>query len=292
MNNAVGLIGLGLVGSALAERFTSAGFELIGYDIDPQKVDALTSLGMVPAQSPRQVAESSRRIVLSLPDSSVVDSVVEGTGGLLESSAEGHIIVDTTTADPERSKALADRIRDRQLRFLDATILGSSRQVRESEILLMVGGDSETLEACTDIFSTFASKIVHMGSNGKGAEAKLVVNLVLGLNRLVLAEGILLGEKAGVDPRALLDVLRSGVAYSAVMDTKGEKMIAGDFAVEGKLEQHLKDVGLILDLGLRSGTKLPLSALHSEILRSGIEQGYGPEDNSAVIKVLRNLSST
>ena len=134
--------------------------------------------------------------------------------------------------------------------------------------------------------SPFSSRIYHLGPNGKGAEAKLIVNLVLGLNRLVLAEGLLLGKQAGVNLDTMLDVLKDGAAYSKVMDQKGQKMISEDFATEARLSQHLKDVGLILDMGMKQDMKLPLSALHADVLRAGCEAGYADQDNSAVIKAL------
>ena len=154
----------------------------------------------------------------------------------------------------------------------------------------MVGGEKDQLERGRDILETFATRIYHMGPNGKGAEAKLIVNLVLGLNRLVLAEGLLLGKKAGVNLNVMLDVLKEGAAYSKVMDQKGDRMISEDFTTEAKLAQHLKDVGLILDMGMKQNLKLPVSALHAEILRAGVEAGYADQDNSAVIKALEHYT--
>ena len=114
------------------------------------------------------------------------------------------------------------------------------------------------------------------------------MHLVLGLNRLVLAEGLLLGKKAGVNLETLLGVLKGGAAYSKAMDQKGNKMVHEDFEPEARLAQHLKDVGLILDMGMKHDTKLPISSLHADILRAGVEAGYGEQDNSAVIKALEH----
>ncbi|HDS74611.1 MAG TPA: NAD(P)-dependent oxidoreductase [Firmicutes bacterium] len=154
----------------------------------------------------------------------------------------------------------------------------------------MVGGTNEHRAACRDILDTFACEIFAMGPNGSGATAKLVVNLVLGLNRLVLAEGLVLGERAGLDTTALLSVLRAGGAYSRVMDTKGEKMLTRDYNAEARLAQHLKDVGLILDLGAQTGTPLVLSAIHEQLLRAAAANGYGDADNAAIIEVLRSMA--
>lgn len=283
----IGLIGVGLVGSELADRFVRAGFAVAAYDIDPRKIDANQTL---PCASPAEVTERARRIVLSLPDSKVVNDVVEGRDGIAQTARSGDILIDTTTADPTRSEVLAKRLAERNISFLDATILGSSRQVRDADVLVMVGGDLAAYDRCVDIFNAFAHKIFHMGPAGKGAEAKLVVNLVLGLNRLVLAEGLVLGQKLGIDLGVLLDVLKSGGAYARVMDVKGEKMRCRDFEPQARLAQHLKDVDLILDLGARTDTPLPVSALHAQLLRTGVALGLGDRDNAAVVEVLRTMA--
>jgi len=287
----IGLVGLGLVGSQLVKRFVSAGFGVIGYDVDGDAVVAAERDGMVAASTPALVAASALRIVLSLPNSEVVNTVVEGAGGVVENAQPGCVVIDTTTADPIESAALAGRLNERGIDFLDATILGSSRQVAEGDVLTIVGGDGGVLDGCRDILAAFSQNVFHVGPNGKGAEAKLVANLVVGLNRLVLAEGLTLGAKAGIDPAVLLDVLRAGAAYSSVMDTKGEKMTEGEFSAQAKLSQHLKDVGLILELGARTGTPLPLSALHAQLLQAGESLGYGDMDNSAIVKVLQRMAS-
>ena len=286
----VGVIGLGLVGSELVKRLVRAGFACSGYDIDENALRDSTASGMTPLDTPRKVAGTCQRILLSLPNSDMVDQVVLGPNGLVDGLEPGDLIIDTTTADPERSSALASCLRDKGVDFLDATILGSSTMVAEGTALVMVGGETDPLERARDILEAFSGEIHHVGGNGKGAEAKLIVNLVLGLNRLVLAEGLLLGKRAGVDLEALLGVLRSGAAYSKVMDQKGERMIAENFEPEARLSQHLKDVGLILDMGMKNNLKLPLTALHASILRSGVEAGYADQDNSAVIKALEHYT--
>jgi 3-hydroxyisobutyrate dehydrogenase-like beta-hydroxyacid dehydrogenase len=286
----LGLIGLGLVGSALFERFEAAGFQIYGYDIDTAAMEALRENGLRTCRSPSQVAERARRILLSLPNSDIVNRVVEGSDGILKNAHPKDILIDTTTADPEVSTALASRLHAENIHFLDATILGSSQQVRDGDVLVTAGGDLDILDDCADIFSAFARKTFHLGPNGKGAETKLILNLVLGLNRLVLAEGLVLGQKAGVDLAVLLDVLKEGSTYSRVMDVKGGKMIQGDFTPQARLAQHLKDVELILDLGSRTDTPLPLSTLHAQLLRSGVSSGFGAEDNSAILKVLQQMA--
>jgi 3-hydroxyisobutyrate dehydrogenase-like beta-hydroxyacid dehydrogenase len=242
-------------------------------------------LGVESAKSPEEVSRKARRIVLSLPNSDVVETVVEGPGGILFGATSETVIIDTTTSDPVRCAALAERLQKREVAFVDATISGSSKQIRDGQSMLMVGGDAELVNRQQDILRAISSKVFPMGANGKGAETKLLVNLVLGLNRLALAEGLALGIRAGVKPEALLEVLKSSAAYSQIMDTKGPKMIAGGGTVEARLRQHLKDVKLILEMGKRVGARLPVSGLHAELLREAVETSFGDHDNSAIIAV-------
>ena len=148
----------------------------------------------------------------------------------------------------------------------------------------MVGGEAEAFRAAEELFRHFAKQWFHVGPWGSGARAKLVVNLVLGLNRAVLAEGLTFARHCGLDPGAMLDILKCGAAYSRVMDSKGHKMLDADFSPEAKLSQHLKDVRLILEAGQRVGAVLPLSRLHENLLAGLEELGFGALDNCAVIK--------
>jgi 3-hydroxyisobutyrate dehydrogenase-like beta-hydroxyacid dehydrogenase len=272
----IGLIGLGLVGDALAERFTASGFGVMGFDIDPQRLRT--------ADSAEAVASSCSRIVLSLPTSDVVASVVDS---MLPHLAEGAILIDTTTGDPGHAAALGERLARRGIHYLDAEIGGSSRQVRAGDVIVLCGGDHALYERCADVFATFARRTFYLGTWGSGARMKLAMNLVLGLNRAVLAEGLTFASAVGLDPQVALDVLQAGPAWSRVMEIKGAKMLQGDFTPEARLSQHLKDVRLILAAGDRAGAPLPLSALHREILEKAEAAGLGAQDNSAVIEMWR-----
>ena len=277
----IGLIGVGLLGSALAERLLKAGFIVQGFDTDGEQLQALAASGGHAAPDAAAVARTCRRILLSLPHSGIVRSVVEELG---EDLRAGALIIDTTTGAPDETVALARQLAERGIGYIDATVGGSSVQARDGHALMMVGGAPEHLEDARDILDTISSNIVLTGGSGSGARMKLVFNLVLGLNRAVLAEGLAFAQASGLDPRASLEVLRGGVAASAVMDFKGEKMLTRDFRPQARLAQHLKDVDLILQTAQSSGTELPLSTLHRTLLSKLADQGYGDEDNSAIIR--------
>jgi 3-hydroxyisobutyrate dehydrogenase-like beta-hydroxyacid dehydrogenase len=283
----IGLVGLGLVGSAMAGRLKADRFNVVGFDIDQAKCKQLEQLGGVAVDSPAQVAEQTDRIILSLPDTDAVLKVVEGLGGILEAKEVPSYIIDTTTGEPDKTAELAQRLAGRHVFFLDAPFSGSSRQVREKEVIFMVGGEKAAYEKCMDIFKALGAKVFYLGASGNGSRAKLAGNLILGLNRLALAEGLVFATKLGLEPKAFLELLKVTPAYSAAMDVKGKKMLEGDFTPQARLRQHHKDVSIILKYAEDLEQELPLSKAHLEVLEKAIAAGDGELDNSAVIREIQ-----
>jgi len=283
----VGVIGLGLMGMALVERLRSGGLEVWGYDIDPSRNDLLARFGGESASSAAHTARTCRRIVLSLPDSDVVETVLAEVGPSL---VAGQIIIDTSTGDPERAAAMGRRLAERGIDYLDATISGSSQQVRDAQAVVLAGGPDAAFDQCRDLFPLFARRWFHLGPCGSGSQMKLVSNLVLGLNRAALAEGLWLGKAMGLDPQTVLTVLRESMAYSRIMDTKGEKMIRRDFEPQARLSQHHKDVRLMLRAAAAAGTDLPLTQAHARLLELAESAGHGASDNSAIILAFEHLA--
>jgi 3-hydroxyisobutyrate dehydrogenase-like beta-hydroxyacid dehydrogenase len=284
----VGLVGIGLMGSALAERLIDGGMTVLGYDINPSRCELLAALGGEPVDGAPAVARHCDQIVLSLPDSSVVEETlaVIGGGGL----TADRVIVDTTTGDPLDAAAFGDRLAGRGGAYLDATISGSSAQVRAGNVTVMVGGPEPAFSQCRPLFGTFARNMFHIGPCGSGSRMKLLTNLVLGLNRAALAEGLAFARAMGIDPAQALSMLRESMAYSRIMDTKGQKMVSGDFEPDARLSQHLKDVRLILEAAGEAGARLPLSRTHQTLLETAEAAGLGPLDNSAIFRAFDLLA--
>ncbi|MAV36652.1 MAG: 6-phosphogluconate dehydrogenase [Planctomycetaceae bacterium] len=281
----IGLIGIGLLGTALAERLQASGLRVLGYDIDESRHQQLRTLGGSIASSASDVARDCPTILLSLPDSTVVSEVLDK---LPLGTMRCQTIVDTTTGDPAVTTELARSLQGADVNYLDATVAGSSEQARRGDITIMVGGDPDVVAQARWLLDRLAKSIFHIGAAGSGARMKLIVNLVLGLNRAVLAEGLSLAANCGLDSTVALEVLKAGAAYSAAMDSKGGKMVRGDFAPQARLSQHLKDVDLILQLASQSHVSLPLSERHRSLLAKAVELGYGDADNSAVIRAYQN----
>lgn len=283
----LGLVGLGLVGTAMAERLLAKGFEVVGFDIDPARREHLEKLGGQVPGNPAEVSEQVDRLILSLPDTNVVLQVVEGPAGILEAATPPKYIIDTTTGEPDETAALAQRLTKRGIHFLDAPFSGSSQQLREGDVAFMVGGERKDFGDCQDIFRALSEKVFYLGACGNGSKAKLASNLILGLNRVVLAEGLVFARKLGLELEGFLEILKVTPAYSVAMDVKGKKMLEGDFAPQARIHQHHKDLSIILKYAQRKGQELPLSKVHLDILQKAIEAGDAELDNSAVIREIQ-----
>lgn len=284
-NKCVGMIGLGLMGTAMSERLLEHGFHVLVWNRTKAKAEPLIALGARWSDNPLADCD---RIIISLYTSDVVESVIEKLLNDLHTKRApehllGKILIDTTTGAPERSAEMSARLAALGLKHLDAPISGSSEQTRRGEATVMVGGEREAFEACSDLWPILGANIYHVGASGSAAKMKLVSNLVLGLNRAALAEALVFAHGIGVDPASALEVLRGSMAYSRVMDVKGQKMLDEDFSVQARLAQHLKDVRLIL----ASGLTLPLTETHRQLLEQAEMMGFGEADNSAIIKAIQ-----
>ena len=285
----VGLVGIGLVGTAIAENLLANGFVVIGFARRPVKRRELERLGGRAAESLGEVARAANRVILSLTDSDAVEEIILGPSGLLEAGAGLRVIIDTTTGEPERTEALARQLYDRGIQLLDAPISGSSDQIRRRQGVILIGGEQTAYESCLDLFQILSQKHYYLGSPGAGSRAKLASNLILGLNRLVLAEGLVFAERLGLDLETFLAMARTTPAYSAAMDVKGKKMLQGDFTPQSRITQHQKDLRIMLEYAGRLGQDLPLARLHKKILEQCIAAGEGDLDTSAVIRELRRM---
>jgi 3-hydroxyisobutyrate dehydrogenase-like beta-hydroxyacid dehydrogenase len=278
----VGIVGIGLMGEVYAQRLIAAGFLVIGFDIDAAKCERLAPLG-ARSGSLAEIAEKCDPIVLAVYSTDQVEDVVERA---LLPAAAGKIVLCTSTCDPDRMAALDTRVAGR-LRLLETPVSGASEQVRQGDGVGLIGGDQRIAQDAAPVLDALFPRRFHIGKVGDAGRAKLAVNLILGLNRLALAEGLVFAARLGLDPAAFLEVARGSAAASQVMDTKGEKMISGDFAPQGRVRQHLKDVHLMLDQARQAGQKLPLLEIHADVLEACLRHGEGEADNSIVIEEIR-----
>lgn len=278
------VVGLGLMGTAISERLLEHGWEVEVWNRTREKADALVAKGARWTDTPF----AADLVLISLYTSDVVEEVLAQHDGTLH---EGQILIDTTTGEPEQSASIGRRLADRAIAYLDAPISGSSEQTRKGEATVIAGGDRAGFEACDALWRVLGARVFYSGPCGSAARMKLISNLVLGLNRAVLAEGLAFAEAIGVEPAAALEVMRGSMAYSKAMDVKGRKMIEHDYSLQARLTQHLKDVRLMLEAASHAGLKLPFTATHRELLERAVGQGYGDVDNSAIFEVLRRRNA-
>ena len=267
---AVGIVGLGLVGRAIASRLAAAGYELVGYDVDAA---ALASFSGRKADSPEAVAAAARRIVLAVYDTPDVEAVA--------ARARPDLFIDCTTGDPPRIEALARKLAAEGIGYVEAPLSGSSQAIAQGEAAMFVGGDSS---GCEDILAAISAQRHAVGAVGMAARAKLATNLVLGLNRAALAEGMAFAEKLGIDRKSFLAIVSKSPAASRAALAKGEKMSVADWAPESRIRQHLKDVKHMLALAGGSDFRLPLTETHARLLEEAVAAGDGDLDNAAIIR--------
>ena len=283
--NSVGLIGIGLLGSAIVNRLIDSGIRVHGFDSNEKQLESLKQSGGIACNSLTEAVQNCKVLILSLPSSDVVLSLVQQLRNDFEPS---QIVIDTTTGDPQQMVAISQSLAKLGVSYLEATVAGSSTQVTTGEVALLLGGDTEVVERVKPLLTAITSKHFHLGPAGTASRFKLVHNLVLGLHRAVLAEGLVFAESLGFDQEVALEILNQTPAHSGVMETKGRRMVERDYGLQARLSQHLKDVRLILAEAERAGTKTPLSQIHKTLLEQAEELGFGDADNSAVMEAFRH----
>lgn len=282
----IGLIGLGLMGSAMGPNLANAGFSITGFDVDPERCAEHAALGVTIVDTPAAVAAAAGTVILSLPNSDIGRQVCFGAGGVLEGGPA--LVIDTTTARPSDTIAIGERFAEAGVGFVDATMSGNAAQAAARDIVAMVGGTESDFEGARPALEAVARSVHHVGPVGSGAVTKLIVNQVLGIHRVALAEGLVMGERAGVDLNRLLDVLKDGAAYSKAMDVWGQRMVDGDhIPPASRIKQNHKDFRLILDQGQQLGSPTWLASTVRQLLGTAEATGLADVDNSGVIEILR-----
>ncbi len=283
----VAIIGLGLMGEVFSQRLIDVHIPVTGFDIDPARRARLAELGGRPAGSIAELAVPARCIIIAVFNTDQVEDVIDNHLAPALGDGSNKIVVCMSTCDPDRVAALAARVVPRGIRYLDAPVSGTSDQVRRGDGVVLIGGEIGVADEVNDVLDALFARRFHVGKVGDGGRAKLAINLILGLNRLAMAEGLVFAERLGLDPAAFLEMARGSASYSQVMETKGPKMVRGDFSPEGRVRQTLKDVHLMLDQAAAVEQQLPMLEVHAEVLEACVRAGEGDMDNSAIIKEIR-----
>jgi 3-hydroxyisobutyrate dehydrogenase-like beta-hydroxyacid dehydrogenase len=287
----IAIIGLGLMGTAIAGRLGAAGIALVGVDVDPAKRAGFAGPNRQAVATVAEAVALADTLVLAVFDTTQVEQVTEGPDGIAASAAAAGkraTVLCTSTCDPDRIESLAQRCVALNVDFIELPVSGTSAQVARGEGVGLVAGDPAVVEAARNVIEAICPRRHFLGAAGNGGRAKLAVNLVLGLNRAAMAEGIAFAERAGLDAEKFFGVVRESAAYSAVMDTKGKTMVARKFdAPQSRVDQSLKDFTLMRDYAQRRGQQLPFAGVYVEMLEDCVKNGEAQWDNAAIIESIR-----
>lgn len=286
MTGVVGLIGVGAMGRGFAKNLVLAGFTVRGFDRDAKAMRALRDMGGMPTGSPAEAAAGATWIITSLPGYEEVSDVLFGSGGVVSDAEAGAVVIDTSTSLPRQSRSIASRLAENSLRFVDASVSGTGATVLAKDVVVLAGGSTEDFAACRPVLDGFARAAYHLGPVGSGSLGKLLINVVVVGNRLALAESLALGMKAGMDPAALLAILKDGPSYSKAMDLKGEKMISRDYLPESTLAQSLHGTELLMEQAREVGSPLFGVAVYSQVAQAAVAMGLGDLDPAALLEAL------
>ncbi len=283
----IGLIGIGLMGMACARRMRGAGLEILGFDVDAQKTGTLLKLGGKAAASVAEIAATCEQVVLAVFNTEQVEATVAALVAAVPAGKPPLITLCVSTCDPDKISALVARTPASKVRYVEAPVSGTSQQTESGDALGMIGGDPAAADEAKAVLDAICPRRHHLGAAGNGGRAKLAINLILGVNRAALAEGLVFAQKLGLDPGAFLKVARESAAQSQVMDIKGPKMVNGDYTPHGFITQTRKDFLLMLEQAKTRGQGLPLAQTYVSIVDGCVAAGEGDYDNSAVIEEIR-----
>jgi 3-hydroxyisobutyrate dehydrogenase-like beta-hydroxyacid dehydrogenase len=288
MSGQIGFIGLGNMGGRMVKRLVESGQDVLGYDV---REGLPASVGAQPAGSVGQVAGACDVVLLSLPDSKVIEKVVGGEDGVLAHARSGQVVVDLSTAAPASTRALAERFAAKGATYLDAGISGGAAAADKGALTLMVGGDPEALEQVRPVLDAFSSRIFPCGESGAGHTAKVLNNFLNAVALASTAEVMVAGKKAGLDLAVLLDVLNAGSGVNFATLNRFPKIITGDY-LEGGLTNTLmmKDVTLYADVvaGLGVASLNASGPLASFGLANGL--GYADRISNTVVDAIGDVS--
>ncbi len=286
----VGYIGLGLMGKPMAKNILKAGYPLVIHNRSQASVKELVAIGAIPVSSPAEVAAQVDVVFTNLPDSPDVEKVAFGEKGILAGSHPGLILVDNSTIKPATARLLATRLAEHGVRFLDAPVSGGVIGAEQATLTIMVGGPSDVLEEVRPILETMGKTITHIGDAGAGQIAKAANQIMVAAQMVGMGELLIFVQKAGADPRKVVEAIRGGAAQCWALDVKPQRLFSGDRSAQFKARMQAKDMNIIMETAQEFGVPLPSASLHSELFRAMIQTGMGDLDNSAVLGIIELLA--
>jgi 2-hydroxy-3-oxopropionate reductase len=287
----VALIGAGAMGGAIGTRLVKTGNSLVVFDLDPEKVAALTALGATSAASAAEAAAVSDYVILSLNAPKIVRAAVLAKGGVADGGRPGTLIIDMSSIDPDATKEIAADAAERGLRWVDSPLSGGAPKALTGELTLMAGGSEKDVADAHVVLKHVASNYTHMGPVGAGQTTKLINQVLCGLNFLAVAEATQLALDAGVDAAKIPQALKGGRADSAILQEYMPRYVARDYRRTGRIDNMVKDLNGAQDLARRTNTAMPLTAVCAEVHRMLTAAGLGGEDQAALMEYFKGARS-
>jgi 3-hydroxyisobutyrate dehydrogenase-like beta-hydroxyacid dehydrogenase len=282
----VGIVGLGLLGSAIASRFIKAGHAVIGFDILPARVAALTAMGGKAAPSGAAVAQSAEAVCTLLPSLAAAETAVLGRDGILAGARPGLTVIQMSTISPALTEQLAREVTRKGLGFLDCPVSGTTSMVERGDGSFFVGGERALYERWRPVLESALPRVVHVGRVGQAMTLKLVANLLVALHSAAAAEALTLARRAGLDLDVALDVLNSSAATSAMLKVRGPMIIRNEFPAQMKLDLFMKDLHLMQEAAAAVGAPLPFTDLAERLYAAAQAAGHGAEDLAVVVTAI------
>jgi len=290
MASKVGFIGLGAMGGPMALNLAKAGFALVVHDIDEAKTEPLKARGAEVAASAQSVAASADRTIVIVETTEQAESVIIGAHGIIRGARPGHIVLCMSTIDPFAAQSFADRLASLGIAMLDAPVSGGTGRAQSGELSVIAGGGAEAFAQCQDLFGAMGSRSFHVGPLGSGLAMKLVNNMLVQVNTVAVAEAMVLGVKAGLDPQTIYEVVRVSTGASAAWELRVPRILAGDFEPGGTIDISYKDQELETAFAKRLGVPLLLANLTQQIYQMARAQGLNKQDGAAVVKIFEQMA--
>ena len=291
MAEAVGFVGLGIMGSRMAACLARAGYEVAVHNRTAAKAEAwVAEHGGRVAATPADAAEGAAAVITMVVDGPQVEEVLLGPDGAAGAAASGTLFVDCSTIAPADVRRIGAALSDRGMAFVDAPVSGSSPKAEDGTLTIMAGGADADFERARPYFDAMGENILHVGPLGHGQTVKVISNAVAATNAATLAQALVVGRATGVDLEALAAVLGSSAAASTMVTLKAKPMLAHDYTPLFRLAHMLKDVDICLDESAAADAAFPSAALARELYRAAMRRGLGDEDFSAVLEAVEGLA--
>ncbi|SFN99675.1 2-hydroxy-3-oxopropionate reductase [Pseudonocardia ammonioxydans] len=286
----IAFVGLGIMGSPMAQHLARAGHDVVGFDATPEKAKPLIDAGGRAADSGPQAVRGAEVVALMLPDSPDVTDVLTGSDGVFAHAAPGALVIDFSTIRPDVAAGLAAEAAAAGLRMIDAPVSGGQAGAENAALSIMVGGADVDVAAARPLLDVVGTTVVHVGPHGAGQTVKAANQLIVAGNIALLAEALLFLEAHGADLPAAVEVLGGGLAGSAVLNQKAQKMLDGDFAPGFRIDLHHKDMGIVMSAAREAGVATPVGGLVAQLVGATRAAGDGGLDHSALHRTIARLS--